>query len=307
VSTPTACRVCDGRLELVQRGSSPEYEPSAFSPSCHHAGTHGDLYRCRDCGTVHQLSAPRGSELHDLYRQMCDERYLWEEEGRRRQARRLLDLLGAHVPRGRLLEVGCGYGLLLDEARQRGYDVEGVELSVDAVRYARDRLGLSVQELALEDAALDGALERERYDAVLAIDVLEHCDDPVIALDRMCARLAPGGALLIVTSDPSSLVARVAGKRWWCYAPAHICLIPRRTMHQLIRTRGLVLAEDVHLAHTFTLGYWLVGLSERGGRAARAIAYVAARLPRTLMLTASLRDDRVLLARHIGTRAPVRA
>jgi 2-polyprenyl-3-methyl-5-hydroxy-6-metoxy-1,4-benzoquinol methylase len=261
---------------------------------------HGDLYRCEDCGTVHQLSAPRGTALQDLYRAMNDERYLWEEEGRRRQARRLLDLLENYVPRGRLLEIGCGYGLLLDEAGRRGYEVEGVELSAEGVRYAREQLGLSVRELALEDRALTSALGWERYDAVLAVDVLEHLDEPAIALDRMRALLAPGGVLLIVTSDPSSLVARMLGKRWWCYEPAHICLIPRATMRRLIRERGLRVEEDTRLIHTFTLKYWLVGLSERGGWAAAAIARAAARLPRALMLTASLRDDRVLLARDRG-------
>jgi len=305
--TLTVCRVCKGQLELALRGSDPEYEPSAFSPSYHHVGTHGDLYRCGDCGTVHQLSLPRGRELHDLYREISDERYIREEEGRRREARRLLDLLGAHVPRGRLLDVGCGYGLLLDEARRRGYDVEGVELWVDAVQYARKRLSLPVREMAFEDAALGSALDSERYDAVLAVDVLEHFDDPVVALDRMCALLAPGGALLIVTADPSSLVARVTGSHWWCYEPAHVCLIPRKTLHGLIRARGLAIAEDVPFVHTFTLGYWLMGLSERLGWAGGAIAYAAARVPRTMMLTASLRDDRVLLARHIGTRARTRS
>jgi SAM-dependent methyltransferase len=276
------------------------YEPAAFRPSCHTAGTHGDLYRCGECGTVHQLSAPRGSELHDLYRDMEDERYLWEEEGRRRQARRLLDLLGRYAPRGRLLEIGCGPGLLLDEARGRGYEVEGVELSSGAVRYARERLGLDVREMAFEDAALAGTLGHERYDVVLAVDVLEHLDEPIAALDRMRALLAPGGALLIVTSDPASLVARLLGRRWWCFEPAHICLMPRVTMRRLIRERGLRLEADVRLVHTFTLKYWLVGLSERGGRAGAVIACASARLPRTLMLTASLRDDRVLLARDTG-------
>ncbi len=247
VQTPTACRVCNGRLELAQRGGNLEYEPAAFSPSYHRAGTHGDYYRCVDCGTLNQVSLPRGEELHNLYRAMSDEGYLPEEEGRRRHARRLLDLLGAHVPRGRLLDVGCAYGLMLDEARRRGYEVEGVELSADAVRYARERLGLPVREMALEDGALGDALESERYDAVLAVDVLEHFDDPVAALDCLCALLAPGGALLIVTPDPTSLMARVAGRRWWCYEPAHACLIPRKTLYELIRRRGLVVVEDFFL------------------------------------------------------------
>lgn len=48
---------------------------------------------------------------------------------------------------------------------------------------------------------------------------------------------------------------------------------------------------------SFTLGYWLAGLGERGGWASGMIASLASRLPRKLMLTASLRDEHVLLAR----------
>src|SRR5580704_11070094 len=76
----TACRVCNGRLELAQRGSGSATEPSAFRPSYHRMGEHGDLYRCCDCGTVQQPSLPRGTELHDLYREMSDDAsYLAEE------------------------------------------------------------------------------------------------------------------------------------------------------------------------------------------------------------------------------------
>jgi SAM-dependent methyltransferase len=293
VPIPPACRICNGQLELARRGAGSKHAPSALRPSCHTVGAHGDLYRCRDCGTVHQPALPEGEELHELYREMSDDSYLLEEEGRRRTARRLLDLLGAHSPRGRLLEVGCGHGLLLDEARLRGYDVEGLELSVQAARYARETLGLPVRETTLEDAEL----ERGRYDGVLAVDLLEHLDDPVAALELMCTLLAPGGALLIVTPDPSSRVARLAGGRWWAYLPAHFCLIPRATLRGLICANGLAMVEDVPYVSSFTLKYWLSGVSERGGRAGGAIASLAARLPRSMMLSASLRDEHVLLAR----------
>ncbi len=251
---------------------------------------------------MHQPSLPRGRELHDLYRAVSDESYMLQERGRRRTARRLLDLLGAYVQEGRLLQVGCGHGLLLDEARRRGYRVEGVELSIEAARYARERLGLTVRETAIEDAELEG----ERYDAILLVDVLEHLDDPVAVLERLLAVLAPDGALLIVTPDPTSLMARAAGSRWWCYLPAHCCLIPRRTLRELIGARGMEVVEDVRSVHSFTPGYWLAGLGERGGRAGRAIARVAARLPRSVLLTASLRDERVLLARPTNAGAPAR-
>jgi 2-polyprenyl-3-methyl-5-hydroxy-6-metoxy-1,4-benzoquinol methylase len=251
---------------------------------------------------VHQPSLPQGAALHDLYREMSDADYLGEEEGRRRTARRLLDLLGAHVPGGRLLEVGCGHGLLLDEARRRGYGVEGLELSTEAARYAREELGLPVREIALEEGALDG----EQYDAVLLVDVLEHLDDPVAAIERASSLLAPGGALLVVTPDPSSLTARIAGDRWWGYLPAHFCLIPRMTLRELMCAHGLVLAEDVPFVRSFTPRYWLAGLAERGGRVGGALAWAAERLPATAQLSASLGDERVLLARHIEVDAPER-
>src|SRR5690242_13348701 len=131
------CRICSGDLELVVRGNGAAPTAAAFSPSAHVVGQHGDLLRCAECGTVQQPILPSGDTLHDLYRDMHDDEYLSEEVGRRATARRLLDLIGAHRPRGRLLDVGCGHGLLLDEARKRGYETVGLELSRSAAEHAR--------------------------------------------------------------------------------------------------------------------------------------------------------------------------
>ena len=122
------CRICSGELELRLRGNGAALTAAHFSPSAHVPGQHGDLLECRECGTIQQPVLPQGDALHDLYRDMRDDEYLAEEEGRRATANRLLDLVGAHRPRGRLLDVGCGHGLLLDEARKRGYDTVGLEL-----------------------------------------------------------------------------------------------------------------------------------------------------------------------------------
>src|SRR5438477_8959488 len=125
MTASSACRICLGSLELLAAGNAPALAPESFAPTCHRPGAHGDLYRCRACGAVEQPSLPHGEALHELYRRMSDEDYLAEERGRRRTARRLLSLLGAARGGARLLEVGCGYGLLLDEARGRGWDVTG--------------------------------------------------------------------------------------------------------------------------------------------------------------------------------------
>ena len=132
------CRICSGELELKVQGNGATVTAEALSPSAHEPGRHGDLLDCRECGTVQQPVLPQGDQLHELYRDMRDDAYLSEETGRRATANRLLDLIAAHVPSGRLLDVGCGHGLLLDEARRRGYETLGLELSREAARHARE-------------------------------------------------------------------------------------------------------------------------------------------------------------------------
>src|SRR5919205_3953248 len=153
MAAPSTCRVCAGGLVLRHPGTSDGPSADAFSPSCHTPGAHGDLFACVECGTVQQPSLPPAGELAGLYREMSDEAYLAEEAGRRATARRLLDLIGRHVPAGALLDVGCGHGLLLDEARRRGYETTGLELSSGAAAYAREVLELDVLEEPLESFA----------------------------------------------------------------------------------------------------------------------------------------------------------
>src|SRR5690242_10798518 len=254
MATRAACRVCAGELSLRVAGNGNVPVAEAFAPSLHETGRHGDLLECIECGTVQQI-LPSGDELHDLYRDVDDAAYLTEEVGRRATAAHLLDLIAEQVPSGRLLDVGCGHGLLLDEARKRGYEVVGLELSRAAARHAREALGLEVIEQPVEAFVdLDG------FDVVVLADVLEHLDDPVAAVDRCAGLLRPGGALCVVTPDPSSLTARLAGRRWWGYVPAHWCLLPRATLRELVTARGLIIATDVPLVRSFSTRRWIEGL-----------------------------------------------
>src|SRR3954454_784053 len=279
MSGPAACRICSGPLRLLYPGAGHEARSESFSPTNHRPGEYGDLYACERCGTVQQPSLPRGEALLELYRGMYDEHYLDEEAGRRRTARRLLGLL----PRGgRLLEVGCGHGLLLDEARMAGFEAEGLELSRDAAAYARGKLSLSVHERTLAEH------EAEPYDAIVLADVLEHLDDPLAAIDDCLRLLAPGGVLCLVTPDPSSRTARLAGARWWGYLPAHTFLLPRETLRALLRERGLDVVADRSLVRSFTLRYWMAGLAERGGALATAVTALQRAIPMRARVSLSL-------------------
>jgi SAM-dependent methyltransferase len=292
----TTCRICAGPLRLLYTGSGLEAHAEAFSPTNHQPGQYGDLYRCETCGTVAQPSLPSGDALLELYRHMRDDHYLDEEEGRRATARRLLDEIAGHAPRGRLLDVGCGHGLLLDEARRRGYEVEGLELSEHAARHARGSLRLTVHARTLGRLAADP--EPTRYDAIVLADVIEHLDDPAAAIDHAAALLEPGGVLCVVTPDPGSRTARLAGAGWWGYLPAHTYLLPRRTLTELLDRRGFDVVADLPLVRTFSLRYWMAGLAERGGAVGRTVELLRKAAPRRARVSLSLGDERVVIARY---------
>jgi SAM-dependent methyltransferase len=142
---------------------------------------------------------------------------------------------------------------------------------------------------------------------IVLADVIEHLDDPVAAIDRCGRLLEPGGVLCVVTPDPASRTAQLAGAGWWGYLPAHTYLLPRTTLRELLTERGLDVEADVGLVRTFTLRYWMAGLAERGGTVGRAVELLRRAVPKRARVSLSLGDERVIVARSGARYATVGA
>jgi SAM-dependent methyltransferase len=293
------CGICAGSLTMHYRGRDRAPAPDDLSPSSHPLGEHADIVRCDECATLQQPRLLDHNDLAGLYQKMRDDAYLEEEAGRRRTARRLLDLVGGHAKARRLLDVGCGHGLMLDEAQKLGYEAVGLEISAASAAFGRETLGLDIREHTAEDLDDD-----ERFDVIMLNDVLEHLANPVGTIERCHDLLAPNGLLCVVTPDPSSLTARIAGRRWWGLVPAHSYLIPRRTLLELLMARGLTIAADEPLVRSFSLGYWLAGLAERSGLLSFARSKAVTRLLGRITVSMSLGDERIIIASRSDTLAP---
>lgn len=127
------------------------------------------------------------------YESQYGKTYFNDEENIRSYARKRIDVLeSVGVKNGRLFEIGAAAGYFLDEARQKGFEVSGIEPSGIASKYAREELGLDVRSLTLDQIELDDG----EFDVVAAFFVLEHIPDQVYALRTISRILKKGGFFL---------------------------------------------------------------------------------------------------------------
>lgn len=116
------------------------------------------------------------------------------------------------APEGRVLDVGCGTGFLLERLADRGFSGTGVDLSPESVAHANRRLA----EVGAADrlhAEVGSAYEPPAgpWDLITLTDVLEHLEDPRACLRALRRELAPDGLLVISTPNRRSL----PGARRW--------------------------------------------------------------------------------------------
>lgn len=232
---PHRCWVCGGEhlrpVRASQLGASARSEDFAITDAGY--GRTGALERCEQCSFL-QCSELAGALAY--YEELEDPGYEASRPARAVQMRRLLaPLARASGWRAgtRLLDVGAGSGILVEEARRLGFEAFGIEPSHWLQEQARRR-SLPVELGTLPHPALPGP-----FDAVLLVDVIEHVSDPVGLLRESARVLAPGGEIVVVTPDVGSWAPRLLGWRWWHFRVAHIGYFDRSTLERALRAADL--------------------------------------------------------------------
>ena len=257
----TACPVCQGAAKKWIAGTTTGAEFFDSGDTYLIAKGEGEDYlpvwKCLNCGHGFTPIDFESDLIAEWYaRAQPDEHFLAGENARRLTARRVLKRLEEILPdRGRILDVGAGPGLFLDEARKRGWKTAGLEPAAWASAYARDTLGLP--RVRTGDTAALAEFPAGSFDVVTAFDVIEHVADPLKFARSLARVVKPGGCLVLTTPRLDSPLARFMGKRWYCIFPAHLHYFTRPSLTKTLRGAGFEIVDE--RSHVRYLGwkYWI--------------------------------------------------
>lgn len=247
------CQICD----------SSELEPLY---SIHEEGAGYLMSLCRSCKHLQVAGTERTQEQEQgtYYAALHDnDDELWKKVDAGWGTRRvrafeniLLGLKKLGFGGGRMLDIGSGFGYMLNMARKRGFEVLGVEPSPLARRLAGQRLG--VESVPDVDAI---PAERSSFDVILCLETLYYCRDVREMLLKIRGKLSPAGCFVLkIRANRTALfrlaaaVSRLRGK-FMSLAPGDLLyhynlrgyhLFTTRNAQRLLKNTGFHIVKTVN-------------------------------------------------------------
>jgi SAM-dependent methyltransferase len=211
------------------------------------------MVRCPSCRFIFLNPRPNNDSLFQFYQQYLPEGGASIESWEKMMKpvfHRAANLLNQYRRRGRVLDVGTGFGFFLVEMKKRGWETAGIEISQKAMDYARDALRLTLLPGPLEKADF---LDND-FDAVTGFYIIEHLPHPLAFL-RECFRiLKPGGILLLryPHTTPIKNVLHFFGIKNHLYdLPAHLSDFSPEVIQRCLE--GIGFGKCQHLIGGYTL------------------------------------------------------
>lgn len=157
------------------------------------------LCKCVSCGFVFSIKNPSDNELETYYQNYGINNYLSPLTIKRYNE--LLDKFEPYKKTNKILDVGCGIGYFLEEAKKRGWDVYGTELSQKSANICIEK-GITIKGSTLDAKHYTP----EMFDVITSFEVIEHINNPQIELRNFNTILRKGGLVYITTPNFNSLL-----------------------------------------------------------------------------------------------------
>jgi SAM-dependent methyltransferase len=228
----TQCPICGGS-EIMQALTAKDYTVSQKEFS---------IYHCNSCSVRFTQDIPSEDEIGAYYasadyvshsdtkKGIVNKLYHWVRRrtlvSKRKMAQRFTGL-----PKGKVLDIGCGTGAYLHEMERSGWQVTGLEPDINARIKAQELYSIDPQE----PSALY-QLDEKTYDVISMWHVLEHVHDLQGYLQKISSLLSANGKLFIAVPNYTSKDAAVYKEFWAAWdVPRHLYHFSPGSMEILLK------------------------------------------------------------------------
>ena len=235
------------------------------------------MVRCPSCQFIYLSPRPTNESLLHFY-----QHYLPEDRSSIQSWKRMMEpvfkraahLIQQRKGKGRLLDVGAGFGFFLVEMKKRGWDVVGVEISQKAMDHASNVLGLTVRSGPLEKVGFP----ENYFDVVSGFYIIEHLPNPMAFLKECHRILKPGGVLLLRyphTTPIKNLLYLLGIKNRLYDLPAHLADFSPEMIQRCVDRVGFERYQHMIGGHTLPDGLAKRIASSFFGNLSEALFYLS--------------------------------
>lgn len=193
------------------------------------------IVKCNNCDFIFTTPTPSKDEIVKYYHRFDYKDSLSAEKVIRSDAKRSLKKIAKYVgKKGELLDVGCGRGYFLDEARSVGWNTHGVDTSQLVTDYATKNLHLNVF-----CSDIFSFRTTQEFDLIIMNQVVEHFINPEELIKHSTKYLKKNGFLYIATPNVDSISAKVLKGNFDHYLPPeHLSYFSHSTLKRLLEKLG---------------------------------------------------------------------
>lgn len=156
-------------------------------------GRPGDIVRCSHCGLIYRYLQYRKVSRKDHHSAIHSSYPADLTNQRKKLFKRYGEAVSLFRKYNRILDVGSGHGYFLGLCREQGWKVFGVELNPELAQFAKSKFDIDVFKGSFEQARYS----KNYFDVVTLWNVLEHLENPYVALRKAYENLRPGGAIFL--------------------------------------------------------------------------------------------------------------
>lgn len=206
-----------------------------------------NLVQCNNCRFVYVNPRIKNNELYKIY---SEHYFSNQSEGygyrnyeltshlRIKTFQKWMKNIDPYLPpsKGLVLDIGCAAGHFLDLMRNRGWEVEAIELDKQMAEKVR------AKNILVSEQPFEEFISNKKYNLITMFDVIEHIPDLKTTFKKLHDLLDDNGVIALITPNFGSTQRKLFGKRWFQFKPyEHIQYFTPQTLAKVIEPYGLKL------------------------------------------------------------------